>query len=637
MTNTINEREIALDVLMEINEREQYIHVLLNDALRKYQYLEKNERAFITRLVKGTMERRMTLDYVINQVSSVRVNKMKPLIRNLMRMSVYQMMYMEQVPVSAVCNEAVKLAKKRHFTNLSGFVNGVLRNISRQLPAMELPDDYSVRYSVPQELADMLKASYGEETMKLILESFLKDSKVSAVVNTIKITRTELMERLTAQGIEVTDAPYVENAFIMSDYNYLEEIPEFIDGMFQIQDISSMLAGMIASPSKDSTVIDVCAAPGGKSIFAALMMEGTGHVISRDVSEKKTGQIEENVQRLGLGNISVETADALEHNLADEETADMLLADIPCSGLGIIGRKPDIKYNVSQEKLDGIVRLQRDILDSVCSYVKHGGYLVYSTCTLNPKENEENVRYIMEKGFAPVDINDLLPESLVNDAKKAGEKYEIFAAVCDGIGGLPDGAQASRSAVQTLLTAFRGNPQAAPSYLYQQTIDWMDRAVAEQTAGGGSTIVSVWARGDGLYWLSIGDSGLFLLRGGRLRRLVPEHNYAAFLNQRLEKGEISQLFYDREIRRGRALTSYLGMNGIGLYEQNQQPMAIERGDVILLCSDGLMQALSTQTLEELLSQPGTAQQLTKKLQTVLLSHSDAMQDNTTLVLIKRHR
>ena len=423
MTNTINEREIALDVLMEINEREQYIHVLLNDALRKYQYLEKNERAFITRLVKGTMERRMTLDYVINQVSSVRVNKMKPLIRNLMRMSVYQMMYMEQVPVSAVCNEAVKLAKKRHFTNLSGFVNGVLRNISRQIPEMELPDDYSVRYSVPQELVDMLKNSYGEGTMKLILESFLKDSKVSAVVNTIKITKAELMERLTAQGIEVTDAPYVENAFIMSDYNYLEEIPEFIDGMFQIQDISSMLAGMIASPGKYSTVIDVCAAPGGKSIFAALMMEGTGHVISRDVSEKKTEQIDENVQRLGLDNISVETADALEHYLADEEKADMLLADVPCSGLGIIGRKPDIKYNVSREKLDGIVRLQRNILDSVCSYVKHGGYLVYSTCTLNPKENEENVRYIMEKGFVAENITELLPKRLIEDAKRAGENY----------------------------------------------------------------------------------------------------------------------------------------------------------------------------------------------------------------------
>ncbi len=150
---------------------------------------------------------------------------------------------------------------------------------------------------------------------------------------------------------------------------------------------------------------------------------------------------------------------------------------------------------------------------------------------------------------------------------------KIFAAVCDGIGGLPDGAQASRSAVQTLLTAFRGNPQAAPSYLYQQAIDWMDRAVAEQTAGGGSTIVSVWVRSGGLYWLSIGDSGLFLLRGGSLQRLVPEHNYAALLKQRLERGEISQLLYDREIGRGRALTSYLGMNGISLYAQNQQPMA----------------------------------------------------------------
>ena len=214
---------------------------------------------------------------------------------------------------------------------------------------------------------------------------------------------------------------------------------------------------------------------------------------------------------------------------------------------------------------------------------------------------------------------------------------EILAAVCDGIGGLPNGAEASRSAVQALLRTFHENPQAAPSYLYRQTIDWMDRAVAEQTAGGGSTIVSVWVRSGGLYWLSIGDSGLFLLRGGQLQRLAPEHNYAALLKQRLEKGEISRLLYDREIGRGRALTSYLGMNGISLYAQNQYPLTLERGDVILLCSDGLLQALGTQALEALLSQPGTAQQLTKRLQTALLAHSGNMQDNTTLVLIKRHR
>lgn len=435
MTNTINEREIALDILMEVNEKEQYIHVLLNDALRKYQYLEKNERAFISRLVKGTMERRLTLDYVINQVSSVRVNKMKPLIRNLMRMSVYQMMYMEQVPVSAVCNEAVKLAKKRKFTNLSGFVNGVLRNISRQLPQIKLPDDLSIKYSVPQELVGVLEASYGRETVELIFESFLKEKKVSAITNTVKISKKELVNRLKSQGITVEDAPYVEDAFILSDYNYIDDIEEFSAGMFQIQDISSMLAGVIASPAKDSAVLDVCAAPGGKSIFAALMMSGTGHVISRDVSERKTGQIEENVERLGLSNIDVEVSDAAVHNIEDEDMADMLIADLPCSGIGIIGRKPDIKYNVSRDKIDGIIQLQRKILDSIYSDVKHGGYIVYSTCTLNSQENEENVRYIKSKGFEAVDITASLPEKLIDDAKRAGKHYydKLIKDAADGM------------------------------------------------------------------------------------------------------------------------------------------------------------------------------------------------------------
>lgn len=421
MTNAINEREIALDILMEVNEKEQYVHVILNEALRKYQYLEKNERAFISRLVKGTIERRLTLDYVINQVSSVRVNKMKPLIRNLMRMSVYQMMYMEQVPVSAVCNEAVKLAKKRHFNNLSGFVNGVLRNISRQLPDMKLPDDYSIKYSMPQEVIDILNESFDKETVGKILESFLKEKDISAMTNIVKTDKDTLAKSLSEQGIVVKDAPYVENAMLISGFNYLDDIPEFSDGMFQIQDISSMLAGVIASPKENDRVIDVCAAPGGKSIFAALCMKGTGCVTARDVSDRKTEQIRENAERLGLDNITVQTADATRHIEQDEESADIVLADLPCSGLGIIGRKPDIKYNVTKEKTEGIAALQREILDSVCSYVKHGGYIVYSTCTLNFAENEENVRYIKDKGFAAEDITGMLPKELLEDAKKAGK------------------------------------------------------------------------------------------------------------------------------------------------------------------------------------------------------------------------
>ena len=209
---------------------------------------------------------------------------------------------------------------------------------------------------------------------------------------------------------------------------------------------------------------------------------------------------------------------------------------------------------------------------------------------------------------------------------------EIFAAVCDGIGGLPDGAEASRSAVQALLTAFHKKPQAAPSYLYRQAIDWMDRAVAEQTAGGGSTIVSVWVRSGGLYWLSIGDSGLFLLRGGSLQRLVPEHNYAALLKQRLERGEISQLLYDREIGRGRALTSYLGMNGISLYAQNQYPLTLERGDVILLCSDGLVNTVTDQEIMFEILHNGQPEDCLQRL--MAISKQRGAPDNVTAVLIE---
>ena len=208
---------------------------------------------------------------------------------------------------------------------------------------------------------------------------------------------------------------------------------------------------------------------------------------------------------------------------------------------------------------------------------------------------------------------------------------ELLAAVCDGIGGLPDGAEASRSAVQALLTAFHKNPQAAPSYLYRQAIDWMDRAVAEQTAGGGSTIVSVWVRSGGLYWLSIGDSGLFLLRGGSLQRLVPEHNYAALLKQRLEGGEISQLLYDREIGRGRALTSYLGMNGISLYAQNQYPLTLERGDVILLCSDGLVNTVTDQEIMFEILHNGQPEDCLQRL--MAISKQRGAPDNVTAILL----
>lgn len=425
MINTANNREIALDILMEISEKEQYLHVILGDALRKYQYLEKNERAFISRLVRGTVERQLTLDYVIDQVSSVKVKKMKPLIRSLMRMSVYQMMYMEQVPVSAVCNEAVKLAKKRHFGNLAGFVNGVLRGISRQLSGMELPDSDSIRYSMPEIILDILRQHYGQQALGAMLEAFLKERTISVITNTGKCQPAELKKRLELENVCVTAAPYIEGAFIISGFNYLDDLEAFREGLFQVQDISSMVAGIVAAPRAGDRIIDVCAAPGGKSIFAALSLKGTGSVDARDISEKKAAQIQENIDRLGLSNITASVMDATVPDEASEGRGDLVLADVPCSGLGIIGRKPDIKYNVTSGRLREIVSLQRRILDRACGYVKPGGSMIYSTCTLNPKENEENVRYIIEKGFEPEDITALVPEGIFKDSRSFGrEQYE---------------------------------------------------------------------------------------------------------------------------------------------------------------------------------------------------------------------
>lgn len=427
MTNNVNLREVALDILIEVNEKEQFVHLLLADALKKHQHLEKNERAFLSRLVRGTVERRITLDYVIDSVSKVPVKKMKPLIRNLMRMSVYQLMYMDSVPDSAVCNEAVKLAGKRGFGTLKGFVNGVLRNVIRQLPNMDYQNDLSVKYSMPEFVCDKLSNSFGRTTAELIMQDFLGEKKLCVFTNLLHVSAPEVKGALQDEGINVKDAPYVENAFYLSGINYVEELKSFKRGYFQIQDLSSMLAVDMAVESGMKDVVDVCAAPGGKSIFAAVKLGKEANIISRDLTYPKVEMILDNVNRLGIHNVDAQVYDALDLDEELIEKADLVIADLPCSGMGIIGRKPDIKYNLSKEKCDGLATLQRQILDVVCRYVKPGGYIMYSTCTLNPDENERNMEYIKEKGFVASDLSDKLPKALTASAKYADEQYSIGA------------------------------------------------------------------------------------------------------------------------------------------------------------------------------------------------------------------
>ena len=424
MTNGVNVRELILDVLLEITKNGEYSHIAIKNTLDKYQYLEKQERSFLTRVCEGTLENMILIDYVINQFSKVKVNKMKPVIRCILRSSVYELKFMDSVPVSATCNEAVKLAQKKGFHNLKGFVNGVLRNISRNLEQISMPDEerepekwLSVKYSIPEWLIEKWQKQYDKTQLEEMFQAFLEKSATSIRVNTEKTTKEELIKELEAEQITVMENEEVPNALYIDGYDFLSGITAFQEGMFYVQDVSSMLVSLWAEPKEGAQVIDVCAAPGGKSIHMAELLHGTGMVEAGDLTEYKVSLIEENIERCGLTNIRAKQADA---RVLEEDSvgkADIVIADLPCSGLGVIGKKPDIKYKMSEAKCAELAALQREILHTVQNYVKSGGVFMYSTCTINPQENEENVQWFLKEhaDFELERQQQILPKKGKND------------------------------------------------------------------------------------------------------------------------------------------------------------------------------------------------------------------------------
>ena len=424
----VNIRQLSLEILMKVVEEKEYSSVVIPQVLIVYQYLEKLERAFLTRLCEGTIERMLELDYVINEFSKVKVKKMKPVIRNILRMGVYQLMYMKQVPASAACNEAVKLAKKKGFQNLKGFVNGVLRNISRNLDNISYPDKekqpflyLSVTYSMPEWIVKLWVAQYGMEQTERMLQAGFADRPTTIRCNLQKNSVKQLREELEQAGVTVESGAYVDSALRISGYDYLQKLKAFQEGKFTVQDESSMLVGLVADIKPDQTVVDVCAAPGGKSLHAADLLKGTGMVSSRDVSERKVEKIEENCRRLGYTNMDMKVWDAREWDKEYIEKADVVIADLPCSGLGVMGKKNDIKYKTSPDSIKELAALQREILKTVVSYVKPGGTLIYSTCTVNEEENEQNMRWIeSELGLRLDSMDPYLPASLKSSTTKDG-------------------------------------------------------------------------------------------------------------------------------------------------------------------------------------------------------------------------
>lgn len=431
----MNIREIVLDMLLE-NERENtYIHLLVREVLDKYNYLDARDKAFIKKLTEGVTERKPELDDDINRFSKIKTDKMKPVIRNILRMGVYQILYMEQIPDSAACNEAVKLAERRKFYNLKGFVNGILRNIARNKNNLSHRELW-LKYSMPEWITDKFLTAYGEEKTEKILAAFLEEKPVT-VRKKESLSEEEwlLIEKeMKDKGVKVLQHSYLPYAYELKKTEGLQNIQAFLNGDITVQDVSSMLAVQCSGVKKGDVVLDLCAAPGGKSMHFAEKLRDGGKVYSFDVSEMKTAYIEANRQRMGYDNIEVKIQDATVFCEEYEEMADVVLADVPCSGLGVMGKKCDIKYRLSEEEIENIAKLQRRIMENAWRYVKKGGTLIYSTCTISKAENEDMVKWLTENTPLKLScIDTYLPKELICETTKKGY-LQLLPGIhrCDG-------------------------------------------------------------------------------------------------------------------------------------------------------------------------------------------------------------
>lgn len=435
-------RGIVLDLLTEWEKGKVFSHVLIRDTLNKYDYMGGREKAFVKRLAEGTLERRIELDYVLEQYASIPVKKMKPAIRWLLRMAAYQILYMDGVPDSAAVNEAVKLAAKRKFYNLKGFVNGILRNVAKNKDAIVYPDAgkepvlfLSVQGSMPQRLVEMWLENYGFDRTRRMLEAFLRPRPmtVRTAGRMDAGQREKWRESVEKAGVKILPHSGMPGVFDLYGAEGAASLPGYAEGVFTVQDVSSMLAVEAAGIRPGDFVLDVCAAPGGKTMLAAEKVLPGGRVEARDVSEARAEQIRENLERMFLDNVSVKVYDASEPDPSMAGRADVVLADVPCSGLGVIGKKQDIKYRLADADFAPLIRLQKAIVSQAAGYVKAGGVLLYSTCTINRQENEEMVKWICDTfPFVPEDIGSFLPEEFRKEAECGALQLLPGLHDCDG-------------------------------------------------------------------------------------------------------------------------------------------------------------------------------------------------------------
>lgn len=399
-----NSRQIAFETLYKIFYDDAYSNIALDKALS----FTDSGKAFITRLVYGVVERKLTLDYIIEKFCK----KPKPKVLVILRMGVYQLYFMDKVPSNAAINESVLLAKNNGLSYYSKLINAVLHKIDDNRIEIDNIDDLSIRYSVPKNLIGMWNKAYGEDTVKSFLPYVNGNTPVFAIPNTKYVDKDELLYELNCDGVE---GEIVDDVVMITSSFNLAEMKSFNNGLFHIEDLSCYEAVKALNISENDVVIDVCSAPGGKSFTAAEMMNDKGKIYSFDIHNHKIDLINESANRLGLNSIVAKINDAAEFN-NEIEKADKIICDVPCSGFGIIRRKPEIRYK-ELDSVKELPNLQYKILETSSKYLKNGGKILYSTCTLNKRENEKVVEKFLNsnKEFKLIESKTMFPSEYGGD------------------------------------------------------------------------------------------------------------------------------------------------------------------------------------------------------------------------------
>ena len=390
-------RKIAYDILMDIEINKNYSNISLNSHLSKAK-VDNRDKGLITELVYGVIEKKRYIDYIINKVSKIKVRKMSNSVKTVMRLGVYQIVFLDGVADYAAINESVNIIKKVDKKS-SGFVNAVLRNVLRKKDEICKIDDnnaenIAIKYSYEKWIVERLIGEHGIARAKSIIEALSEKPKLYVRINRTKMDGFDdmddfadfVIEQLEKDGMKAERVQYLEEAIRVENFKNIEDNRLFKMGYISVQDVSSMLVANVVNPEKNSKVLDLCAAPGGKSTHIAELMENTGEVVSQDIYKHKIKMINWYAKRLGLDNIKAELGDALELQKEFIGKFDYVLSDVPCSGMGIVRRKPEIKYK-SEEEVNNLPDIQLAILKNAAEYVKDGGVLVYSTCTIFKEEN----------------------------------------------------------------------------------------------------------------------------------------------------------------------------------------------------------------------------------------------------------